>query len=110
MMGLLGEGSRILFIAGCIMSTIGTVIWQIGNFLENHEVTEVNFDHLTDEVIDAYVKTGEPMDKAGSYGIQAMGGTLIKSISGDYYNVMGFPLNRFCREMTALLLKGQNKI
>ena len=46
-----------------------------------HEVTEVNFDHLTDEVIEAYVKTGEPMDKAGSYGIQAMGGTLIKSIS-----------------------------
>ena len=75
-----------------------------------HEVTEVNFDHLTDEVIEAYVKTGEPMDKAGSYGIQAMGGTLIKSISGDYFNVMGFPLNRFCREMTALLMKDQNNI
>ena len=64
----------------------------------------MNFDTLSEEVIQAYVKTGEPKDKAGSYGIQAMGGTLIKSISGDYFNVMGFPLNHFCQEMRSLLL------
>ena len=70
-----------------------------------HEGTTVHFDELTNEVIEGYVKTGEPMDKAGSYGIQAMGGTLIRSISGDYYNVMGFPLNHFCRKMRDLLLQ-----
>ena len=69
-----------------------------------HEGTTVNFDNLPDDVIEAYVKTGEPRDKAGSYGIQAMGGTLVKSISGDYFNVMGFPLNHFCQKMRSLLL------
>ena len=67
------------------------------------EATEVNFDDLSDEVISAYVETGEPMDKAGSYGIQGIGGTLVKSIKGDYFNVVGFPLNRFCRELKKLL-------
>ena len=58
--------------------------------------TEVEFDDLDDNVIKAYVDTGEPMDKAGAYGIQALGGTLVKKINGDYYNVVGFPLNLFC--------------
>ena len=62
-----------------------------------HAVTEVEFDTLDDSVIEAYVETGEPMDKAGAYGIQALGGTLVKRINGDYYNVVGFPLNLFCR-------------
>ena len=71
--------------------------------LKFHESTEVNFDELTNEVIEAYVDSGEPMDKAGGYGIQAIGGTLIKSISGDYFNVVGFPLHQFCKQMTNLL-------
>ena len=63
---------------------------------EFYAETEVEFDNLDDDVIDAYVATGEPMDKAGGYGIQAIGGTLVKKINGDYYNVVGFPLNLFC--------------
>lgn len=68
-----------------------------------HACTEVNFDDLTEEVIKAYVESGEPKDKAGGYGIQAMGGTLIKSINGDYFNVVGFPLNLFCKNLQNLL-------
>ena len=62
-----------------------------------HAVTEVEFDILDAAIIQAYVDTGEPMDKAGAYGIQALGGTLVKRINGDYYNVVGFPMNEFCR-------------
>jgi len=68
-----------------------------------HECTEVTFDELTQDVIEAYVDSGEPMDKAGGYGIQAQGGTLVKSIHGDYFNVVGFPLHQFCRQMGKLL-------
>ena len=56
--------------------------------------TDVYFRELTDDEIDAYVKSGEPMDKAGAYGIQGMGRTLIDKIDGDFYNVMGLPLCR----------------
>ncbi|XP_066956848.1 dTTP/UTP pyrophosphatase [Macrobrachium rosenbergii] len=65
------------------------------------ETTTVKFGKLVDEEIDAYIATGEPMDKAGSYGIQGLGGALVESIEGDYYNVMGFPLHRFCCYMAA---------
>ena len=65
-----------------------------------HSVTKVEFDDLDEDVIKAYVETGEPMDKAGGYGIQALGGTLVKRIDGDYYNVVGFPLNMFCKTLT----------
>ena len=64
----------------------------------------VHFQELTDAEIMAYVATGEPMGKAGSYGIQGIGGALIKGIEGDYYSVMGFPLNRFCQEMKKIVL------
>ena len=65
-----------------------------------HEQTLVRFDALDAAVVEAYVATGEPMDKAGGYGIQALGGTLVAGIEGDYFNVMGLPLNKFCKEFT----------
>ncbi|OUN83519.1 septum formation inhibitor Maf [Flavonifractor sp. An52] len=58
------------------------------------EETAVTFRSLTAEEIEAYIATGEPMDKAGAYGIQGYGALFIQGISGDYYNVMGLPVCR----------------
>ncbi|GAB6031810.1 hypothetical protein CHUAL_010212 [Chamberlinius hualienensis] len=64
--------------------------------------TEVEFAPLSSEIIEAYVATGEPLDKAGAYGIQGKGGSLVKAINGDFYNVVGFPLHRFCTEIARI--------
>ena len=61
---------------------------------ERHTVSEettVTFRELSSEEIDRYIATGEPMDKAGAYGIQGYGALLVEGIQGDYYNVMGLP-------------------
>ena len=56
--------------------------------------TKVKFSTLSDEEIIKYIKTKEPMDKAGAYGIQGYGGVFVEEIHGCYYNVMGLPLNK----------------
>jgi septum formation protein len=58
------------------------------------EVTEVEFLPLSPAVIEKYVATGEPMDKAGAYGIQGYGAMMVKGVQGCYFNVMGLPLAR----------------
>lgn len=58
------------------------------------ECTKVFFRRLTDEEIDRYVSTGEPMDKAGAYGIQGRAALMVRRLEGDYFNVMGLPLCR----------------
>lgn len=60
----------------------------------SYEVTDVRFRELTDREIDEYIATGEPMDKAGAYGIQGKGALLVERIEGDYYNIVGLPLVR----------------
>jgi len=56
------------------------------------EATSVRFRSLTDREIEAYVESGEPMDKAGAYGIQGRAALFVEGIDGDYFNVMGLPL------------------
>ena len=58
------------------------------------EVTDIHFRHLTGKEIDAYIATGEPMDKAGAYGIQGGAALFAGKLVGDYYNVMGLPVCR----------------
>ncbi len=62
--------------------------------------TEVEFWQLSPQLIAQYIATGEPMDKAGAYGIQGEGALLVKRINGDYYNVMGLPVGRLYRELS----------
>ena len=68
-----------------------------GRAVTEAEVTAVRFRPLTGEEIACYVSTGEPMDKAGAYGIQGLGCVLVEGISGDYYNVMGLPVCRLAQ-------------
>ena len=72
----------------------GVTLLQDGRRLTGHEVTAVTFRPLSPEEIAAYVSTGEPMDKAGAYGIQGLGALLVERLEGDYFNVMGLPLCR----------------
>ncbi len=62
---------------------------------------KVEFYELTDQEIEEYISTGEPLDKAGAYGIQGRGALLVRKIDGDYYSVVGFPVGRLNRELKA---------
>ena len=70
--------------------------------LTEHEVTAVTFRSLSSAEICAYIATGEPMDKAGAYGIQGRGALFVEGIEGDYYNVMGLPVCRLGRILARL--------
>ena len=67
------------------------------NITTFHEESLVTFYDLTPAQIKHYIATGEPMDKAGAYGIQGKGMVLVKSINGDYYNIVGLPVARVLR-------------
>ena len=73
-----------------------------GRVASSVEEVTVSFRALTDHDIDAYVATGEPMDKAGAYGIQGYGATIVERIDGDYFAVMGLALGRMVRLMAEL--------
>ena len=66
------------------------------------DVTEVKFKKLVSKEIEWYVESGEPMDKAGSYGIQGKGSIFIEKIEGDFFNVMGFPISKFYDKLKEL--------
>ncbi len=70
---------------------------EAGRWATGHEVTRVWMREAAPGEIDAYVKTGEPMDKAGAYAIQGKGSVLVERIEGCYFNVVGLPLARLAR-------------
>lgn len=78
------------------------IIFADGREEQLCEKTEVEFYPISEEEIGEYIASGEPMDKAGAYGIQGRGALFVKRISGDYYNVMGLPVAELYR-----LLKGK---
>lgn len=84
----------------------GVTVRRGTQVVTEHEDTAVCFRTLTPEEIEAYVRTGEPMDKAGSYGIQGRGCVLVQGIRGDYYNVVGLPVCRLARIFTQFGVNG----
>lgn len=81
------------------------VIYQ-GRELSEVCVTRVLFRSLSDREISAYVATGEPLDKAGAYGIQGKGAVLVEKIDGCYNNVVGLPLTRLYMLLSAIGAEG----
>ncbi|XP_033228498.1 dTTP/UTP pyrophosphatase [Belonocnema kinseyi] len=67
-----------------------------------YESAEVKFGDLSEDQIKAYIRTGEPLDKAGGYGIQGLGGCLVEKINGDFYTVMGMPLYSTVKHLNKL--------
>lgn len=81
----------------------GVCAFSAGRSVSFSELTEVTFYPLTDAEILSYVKTGDPLDKAGAYGIQSSAGRLlVKKINGDFFNVIGLPAARLKRVLEKL--------
>jgi septum formation protein len=94
MLSLLAGNVHQVYTGYCIISG--------ATFLCGHECTSVDFYPLKEEEIDAYIATGEPLDKAGAYGIQGYGALLVKRINGDFYNVMGLPIGKINRILKSI--------
>ena len=84
----------------------GCALFHGGRRATFYERTAVTFSELSAEAIASYVATGDPLDKAGAYGIQGRAGAFVEKIEGCYYNVVGFPLNRLSREVASFLAEG----
>lgn len=83
------------FLSGrCHQVMTGLTVLRGNRTVSVTEVTEVRFRSLTDGEILQYIASGDPKDKAGSYGIQSGGALFVEGINGDYYNVMGLPVCR----------------
>lgn len=77
-----------------VITGVSVIEAKSGRLHSFTERTKVTFSTMSDGEIREYIATGDPLDKAGSYGIQDHGGRYIKGINGCFYNVMGFPFNR----------------
>ena len=83
----------------------GICLLQADRTIIDHEITRVHFVELSDREIDAYVLSGEPMDKAGAYAIQGLASKFVDRIEGCYFNVMGLPLALMYRHWKLLTEK-----
>ncbi|OGO38748.1 MAG: septum formation protein Maf [Chloroflexi bacterium RBG_16_57_8] len=93
MLEALGGRSHLVITGFTIMDS------DTGKTVTRSVETKVHFKGLTEAEIDAYVKSGEPMGKAGAYAIQGLGAVLVDRIEGDYYNVIGLPLSAVAEEL-----------
>lgn len=77
----------------------GIAVWDTfsGQVVVDYDKTDVFMSSITDDDILEYVKTGEPMDKAGAYGIQGVGGIFVEKINGSYFTVMGLPIHKLVK-------------
>lgn len=85
----------------------GVTVIKGNAVLSGAEETKVRFRRLSGAEIDAYIKTGEPMDKAGAYGAQGLAALFVEGIEGDFFNVMGLPvcrLGKLLKEVGVTLL------
>ena len=99
MLRLLSGRSHYVYTGLCVMKRAGD---ETVRTMRDYVRTEVCFGDLTDEIIDAYAATLEPLDKAGAYGIQERGSVLVEGIVGDYFNVVGLPIYRLSRMLLEL--------
>ena len=77
-----------------VITGIALIDAESGSVKKGHETTKVKFSELTTEEIQAYIKTGEPFDKAGAYAVQGRGALLVEGLDGCYSNVVGLPLRK----------------
>ncbi|WP_062047919.1 nucleoside triphosphate pyrophosphatase [Bacillus sp. JCM 19034] len=82
----------------------GVTIYSEQKTVRFFDYTDVTFYSLTSEEINWYVKSGEPFDKAGAYGIQGLGAYFVQRMEGDYYTVMGLPLAKTVRALRAFAI------
>ncbi|MEK7187613.1 MAG: nucleoside triphosphate pyrophosphatase [Patescibacteria group bacterium] len=78
---------------------------KTGKSISRTNESKIHFRKISDREIDAYVKTGEPLDKAGAYAVQERGAVFIKKIEGDFMNVMGLPLYEIMEELKKFGIK-----
>jgi septum formation protein len=99
-----GDAERMLRMLSGRSHTVMTAIAvsHLGNTVSSVELVDVTFRSIGDDEIRSYIATGEPMDKAGSYGIQGYGATIVRRIDGDYFAVMGLSLVRLVALMGEL--------
>lgn len=77
----------------------GVALCLNGRIHSFSETTEVSFYEISDSEINKYIRSDEPFDKAGGYGIQGLGSLMVEKINGDYFNVVGLPVSRLKREI-----------
>lgn len=88
-----------------IVTGVTIIDTKTGQKISFYDTTKVFIQELSDEIIENYIKTGEPMDKAGAYAIQELGAILIEKIEGDMFNAMGLPLRRLAQELEKFGIK-----